>query len=118
MKAIFFEKYGKPEEVLKLKELAMPIPKENEVLIKIHATAINDYDWSMVRDKPFLYRLLFGLLKPKHPIAKCFTFLEDRVFTHLSMTAEERYLHFFGYNKELFNQVPLQYYSLTFPLIE
>tara|TARA_R110002020_G_scaffold44957_4_gene129049 strand:+ start:14279 stop:14893 length:615 start_codon:yes stop_codon:yes gene_type:complete len=42
-------------------------------------------------------------------IAKCFTFLEDRVFTHLSMTAEERYLHFFEYNKELFNQVPLQY---------
>lgn len=42
-------------------------------------------------------------------IAKCFTFLEDRVFTHLSMTAEERYMHFFEYNKELFNQVPLQY---------
>ncbi|PZX51987.1 Crp/Fnr family transcriptional regulator [Algoriphagus chordae] len=42
-------------------------------------------------------------------IAKCFTTLEDRVFTHLSMTAEERYTQFFEYNKELFNQVPLQY---------
>lgn len=42
-------------------------------------------------------------------IAKCFTILEDRVFTHLSMSAEERYSHFFGSNKELFNQVPLQY---------
>ncbi|WP_425639638.1 Crp/Fnr family transcriptional regulator [Algoriphagus yeomjeoni] len=42
-------------------------------------------------------------------IAKCFTFLEDRIFTHLSMTAEERYAHFFEHNKELFNQVPLQY---------
>lgn len=42
-------------------------------------------------------------------IAKCFTILEDRVFTHLSMTAEERYAHFFEFNKELFNQVPLQY---------
>lgn len=42
-------------------------------------------------------------------IAKCFTILEDRIFTHLSMTAEERYIHFFKYNKELFNQVPLQY---------
>ncbi|MGX7836090.1 alcohol dehydrogenase catalytic domain-containing protein, partial [Campylobacter fetus subsp. venerealis] len=52
-----------------MKELAMPIPKENEVLIKIHATAVNDYDWSMIRGKPYLYRLLFGLLKPKHPIA-------------------------------------------------
>lgn len=42
-------------------------------------------------------------------IAKCFTMLEDRIFSHLSMTAEERYLFFFENNKELFNQVPLQY---------
>lgn len=42
-------------------------------------------------------------------IAKCFAILEDRVFTHLSMTAEERYDLFFAHNKELFNQVPLQY---------
>lgn len=42
-------------------------------------------------------------------IAKCFNILEDRVMMHLSMSAEERYLHFFNANKELFNQVPLQY---------
>ena len=42
-------------------------------------------------------------------IAKCFATLEDRVFTHLSMSAEERYDLFFTHNKELFNQVPLQY---------
>lgn len=42
-------------------------------------------------------------------IAKCFILLEDRVFSHLSMTAEERYEAFFRNNKELFNQVPLQY---------
>lgn len=42
-------------------------------------------------------------------IAKCFTVMEDRIFSHLSMTAEERYLSFFEANKELFNQVPLQY---------
>lgn len=42
-------------------------------------------------------------------IAKCFTILEDRIFTHLSMTAEERYHFFFEKNRELFNQVPLQY---------
>ncbi|WPR77915.1 NAD(P)-dependent alcohol dehydrogenase [Algoriphagus sp. NG3] len=68
MKAIVFKKYGKPEKVLELKEMAMPIPKENEVLIKIHTTAINDYDWSMVRGKPYLYRLMFGMFKPRHPI--------------------------------------------------
>lgn len=42
-------------------------------------------------------------------LARCFTMLEDRVFGHLSLTAEERYLQFFNQNKELFNQVPLQY---------
>ncbi len=42
-------------------------------------------------------------------IAKCFTVLEDRVLQHLSMTAEERYQQLFNFNKELFNQVPLQY---------
>lgn len=42
-------------------------------------------------------------------LAKCFTILEDRIFSHLSMTAEERYAAFFEQNKALFNQVPLQY---------
>ncbi|AWI26750.1 Crp/Fnr family transcriptional regulator [Flavobacterium pallidum] len=42
-------------------------------------------------------------------IAKCFTILEDRIFIHLSMSAEERYDFFFSNNKDLFNQVPLQY---------
>lgn len=42
-------------------------------------------------------------------IAKCFIMLEDRIFSHLSMSAEERYEAFFANNKELFNQVPLQY---------
>ncbi|SFT37655.1 NADPH:quinone reductase [Algoriphagus locisalis] len=69
MKAIIFEKYGKPEEALALKEVTMPIPSDNEVLIKIHSTPINDYDWSLVRGKPYLYRLMFGISKPKNPIA-------------------------------------------------
>ncbi len=42
-------------------------------------------------------------------IAKCFAVLEDRILTHLSMTAEERYNQLFDFNKELFNLVPLQY---------
>jgi len=42
-------------------------------------------------------------------IAKCFTVLEDRLVTLLSMTAEERYNQLFSFNKELFNLVPLQY---------
>ncbi|GAB2792992.1 Crp/Fnr family transcriptional regulator [Rhabdobacter roseus] len=42
-------------------------------------------------------------------IARCFTVLEDRIVMHLSMNAEERYRYLLGFNKELFNQVPLQY---------
>lgn len=45
----------------------------------------------------------------KQFIAGCFVTLEDRVFSHLSLSAEERYDHLFETNKELFNQVPLQY---------
>lgn len=45
----------------------------------------------------------------KRFLARCFTTLEERVFMHLSMTAEERYLQFFKSNKALFNEVPLQY---------
>lgn len=42
-------------------------------------------------------------------IAKCFAILEDRIFSHLALSAEERYNLFFEQNKELFNTVPLQY---------
>jgi CRP-like cAMP-binding protein len=42
-------------------------------------------------------------------LAKCFTVLEDRVVQHLSLSAEDRYQQLFNFNKELFNQVPLQY---------
>ena len=42
-------------------------------------------------------------------IVRCFAMLEDRIFSHLSMSAEERYTFFFENNRELFNQVPLQY---------
>jgi NADPH:quinone reductase-like Zn-dependent oxidoreductase len=67
MKAIVLKKYGSPE-VLQINDVAKPAPGAREVLVKIHATAVNDYDWSMVRGKPYLYRLIFGMLKPKQQI--------------------------------------------------
>lgn len=45
----------------------------------------------------------------KYFLVNCFSFMEGRIFAHLSMSAEERYAHFYNQNKELFNQVPLQY---------
>ena len=64
MKAIVCTKYGSPD-VLQLKEVAKPIPEDNEVLVEVHAASVNDWDWGLLRGKPFLNRLLFGLLKPK-----------------------------------------------------
>jgi NADPH:quinone reductase-like Zn-dependent oxidoreductase len=68
MKAISNRIYGSPKEVLELINASKPQPKENELLIKIKATTINDYDWSIARGKPYIYRLLFGLFKPKNLI--------------------------------------------------
>lgn len=64
MKAIILTKYGS-SDVLKLRDIEKPKPKEGEVLVKIYATSINDWDWCLMKGKPFYIRLLCGLLKPK-----------------------------------------------------
>jgi D-arabinose 1-dehydrogenase-like Zn-dependent alcohol dehydrogenase len=63
MKAIVYEKYGSPD-VLELREVEKPAPKDNEVLIKVHAASINSWDWDMLTGRPLEYRLWSGLLKP------------------------------------------------------
>lgn len=66
MKAIVYTKYGGPE-VLQLQEIEKPIPKDNEVLIKVYAVSINDWDFGLLQGD-FVNRLLNGLLKPKRKI--------------------------------------------------
>ncbi len=69
MKAIVYTKYGPPSEVLELKEVEKPVPKDNEVLVKIFAASINDGDKSMIKGSPFFVRLMgTGLFKPKNTI--------------------------------------------------
>jgi len=65
MKAIVLTHYGSPDQVLRLEEVPKPEPAEDEVLVRVRAAAVNDYDWCFVRGKPYLYRLMFGLMKPK-----------------------------------------------------
>ena len=67
MKAIVYTEYGSPD-VLQLKEVAKPTPKDNEILIKIYAVSVNAADLHLLRDDPFLVRLSSGFLKPKNEI--------------------------------------------------
>jgi NADPH:quinone reductase-like Zn-dependent oxidoreductase len=67
MKAIVYEKYGTPD-VLELREVERPTPKDNEVLVKVHAVSINDFDLGLLQGTPFINRLLYGLLRPTRTI--------------------------------------------------
>jgi NADPH:quinone reductase-like Zn-dependent oxidoreductase len=67
MKAIVCPKYGSPD-VLELREVEKPTPGDDDVLIKVHAAALNAADWHIMRADPFLVRMAFGFVKPKHSI--------------------------------------------------
>jgi NADPH:quinone reductase-like Zn-dependent oxidoreductase len=67
MKAIVFTRYGSPD-VLELKEVDKPTPKDDEVLIRVHAASLNDWDWGALQGTPFVNRLLFGLSSPRKQI--------------------------------------------------
>lgn len=64
MKAIVYTEYGSPD-VLQFKDVEKPSPKDDQVLIKVHAASANPADWHLMRAEPFLARLENGLLKPK-----------------------------------------------------
>jgi len=66
LKAIVYTQYGGPE-VLQLKEIEKPYPKDNEVLIKVYAVSLNDWDLGLM-EGDFINRLLNGLWKPRRTI--------------------------------------------------
>ncbi len=69
MQAVVHTRYGAPEEVLVLSEVEKPFPKDNEVLVKVHAASLNAIDKVVVEGKSFFIRLTTrGLRKPSHKI--------------------------------------------------
>ena len=66
MKAILQNRYGAPD-VLELSEVPKPVPKDNEVLVRVHAASANALDWRPFTMSPIFIRLLGGLQKPKDP---------------------------------------------------
>lgn len=67
MKAVVIRHYGGPE-VLRVLEVPAPKPQDHEILIKVHAAAVNNTDPVFRKGKPFISRFYTGLFRPKHPI--------------------------------------------------
>jgi NADPH:quinone reductase-like Zn-dependent oxidoreductase len=70
MKAMVNMKYG-PPDVLELAEVDKPTPKDDEVLLKVHAASVNPADWHLLRGDPYIARLQLGLRKPKNSVLGC-----------------------------------------------
>jgi len=68
MRAVVYDTYG-PAEVLHIEEVARPVPKESEVLVKVHASTITRSDCGYRGADPFFSRVFTGLLRPKQRIA-------------------------------------------------
>ena len=64
MKAITLRCYGPPEKALKLEELEKPVPADNELLVKVHAAAVNPLDWHYMRGEPYVMRMQAGTGAP------------------------------------------------------
>lgn len=64
MKASIRRKYGSPNQI-KIENIEKPIPKDNEVLIKVYATTVNRTDCANLTAKPFFMRFVLGLFKPR-----------------------------------------------------
>jgi NADPH:quinone reductase-like Zn-dependent oxidoreductase len=69
MKAIVNRKYGTTSE-LKFEDVDKPTPKDGEVLVQVHATSVNSWDWDVLKGS-FFNRLIYGPLKPKINVLGC-----------------------------------------------
>lgn len=65
MKAIVQYKYGSPDDVLELQDIDKPVAKDDEVLVRVHATSVAGDDWHIMRGLPYVARIVTGLRRPK-----------------------------------------------------
>ena len=65
MKALVYDTYGAPADVLQLREVERPVVADDEVLVRVHATSVNLVDWHTLTGDPYIARLHAGLRKPK-----------------------------------------------------
>lgn len=70
MRAVIYTQYG-PPEVVEMREVAKPVAKEKEVLIKVAATTVNRTDCGFRSAEYFVSRLFSGLWRPKHQVLGC-----------------------------------------------
>ena len=70
MKAMVNMKYG-PPDVLRLTAVEEPVPRDDEVLLKVHAASVNPADWHLLRGTPYIARLQIGLRRPKETVLGC-----------------------------------------------
>lgn len=67
MKAWIYEKYG-PSEVLELRDIPMPVPVDDQVLVRVEAVSINDWDWQLLLGIPFANRMMNGFFRPRKKV--------------------------------------------------
>jgi NADPH:quinone reductase-like Zn-dependent oxidoreductase len=65
MKAAIYTQYGPPDVVVQITDVEKPVPKDNELLLRVHAAGVNPLDWRLMQGGPYLVRILLGLGKPK-----------------------------------------------------
>jgi NADPH:quinone reductase-like Zn-dependent oxidoreductase len=67
VRAVVYDRYG-PPEVLRVAEVEKPVPQDDEVLVRVHTTTVTQTDCHMRAAKPFFWRFMLGVRRPKQPI--------------------------------------------------